>query len=204
MTQIRSYRRVFDLERRVYSVDRLRLNPSGVPVRGIVYFLALVAGLLAGARIPLLGAVLGLPPWYLRDLLLPALAAAVMTLIRVEGRTFHHASYSLLRFACAPRRVVGGSRPCGPRRWYPDDVLAVPDGSEGRFRELRYTGPGAVLLTRVHVLSDRRRRMRLPGDRRAALTVRPGAPADGGHRPEVIVLVPGAGLRVRRDRGGRG
>ena len=56
LMEIHSYRRVFDLERRVYSVDRLRLNPSGVPVRGIVYFLAVVAG---GARLlerPVFGA----------------------------------------------------------------------------------------------------------------------------------------------------
>ncbi len=43
MIEIRSYRRVFDLERRIYSVDQLRLNPGGVPVRGVLYFLALLA-----------------------------------------------------------------------------------------------------------------------------------------------------------------
>ena len=69
--EIRSYRRVFDLERRVYSVDRLRLNPSGVPVRGVVYFVAVVAVVLASSSLPLLGTGLGLAPWYLRDLLFP-------------------------------------------------------------------------------------------------------------------------------------
>ena len=34
LMEVRSYRRVFDLERRIYRVDRLRLNPGGVPVRG--------------------------------------------------------------------------------------------------------------------------------------------------------------------------
>ena len=34
--EVRSYRTVFDLERRLYRIDRLRLNPGGVPVRGIV------------------------------------------------------------------------------------------------------------------------------------------------------------------------
>ncbi len=207
MTEIRSYRRVFDLERRVYSVDRLRLNPSGVPVRGVVYFLALVAGLLVDSRLPLLGTVLDLAPWYLRDLLLPALAAAVMALIRVEGRTFHHAAYALLRFACARRRMVGGSRRCGARRWHPHDVLVLPDGSEARFRELRYTGPGAVLLARAHVRPDRSsangRLVRLPGDRRSAVTVRRGPQTDGVSRPQVIMLAAGARLRVRSDRGGR-
>ena len=47
--EIRSYRAVFDLERRIYRIDRLRLNPAGVPVRGIVYFLALLAAI-AGLR----------------------------------------------------------------------------------------------------------------------------------------------------------
>ena len=41
--EVRSYRRVFDLERRIYSIDRMRLNPSGVPLRGVVYFLVLAA-----------------------------------------------------------------------------------------------------------------------------------------------------------------
>ena len=50
--EIRSYRRVFDLERRIYRIDHLRLNPSGVPVRGVVYFLALLAGVLLAARLP--------------------------------------------------------------------------------------------------------------------------------------------------------
>ncbi len=44
MIEIRSYRAVFDLERRIYRVDQLRLNPGGIPVRGVVYFLAILAG----------------------------------------------------------------------------------------------------------------------------------------------------------------
>ncbi len=35
--EVRSYRNVFALERRVYSIDRLRLNPGGVPVLSLVY-----------------------------------------------------------------------------------------------------------------------------------------------------------------------
>ena len=51
MIEIRSFRRVFDLERRVYSVDRFRLNPAGVPVRGILYLLvALLTAIRAATR----------------------------------------------------------------------------------------------------------------------------------------------------------
>ena len=66
--EIRSYRRVFDLERRIYRIDRLRLNPGGVPVRGVVYFLALLLAVLIARRLPLLEIVATLPPWYLGDL----------------------------------------------------------------------------------------------------------------------------------------
>ncbi len=62
--EIRSYRAVFDLERRIYRVDRLRLNPGGVPVRGVVYFLALLATVLVVGRMPGLKTVMGALPWY--------------------------------------------------------------------------------------------------------------------------------------------
>jgi hypothetical protein len=200
VTEIRSYRRVFDLERRVYSVDRLRLNPAGVPVRGVVYFAAVVAAALVCSSLPLLGGALGLVPWYLRDLLLPALSATFMALIRVEGRTFHHAAYALMRFTCARRRLLGGWRGCGPRRWHPPDVLALPDGSGRSFRELRYTGPGAVLLGAPHERRHPARRLRyrrwLPGAAPTTLTVRPAGQECASSTPEVILLAPGTRMRV--------
>ena len=55
MTEIRSFRRVFDLERRIYSIDRLRLNPAGVPVRGVVYLLIALAAMIATSRMPVIG-----------------------------------------------------------------------------------------------------------------------------------------------------
>ncbi len=202
--EIRSYRRVFDLERRVYSVDRWRLNPSGVPVRGVVYFVASVITLLVGAGLPLVGHALDLVPWYLRDLLIPALAATLMALIRVEGRTFHHAAHALLRFGSSRRRLVGGYRPCVTRRWYPHDVLAFPDGSEPRFRRLRYTGPGAVFVAVPHERQGspraRSRGWRLSG-RRDALVVRRGGRDDASAQPQVVLLAAGASLRIDGERG---
>ena len=201
--EIRSYRRVFDLERRVYSVDRVRLNPSGVPVRGVVYFVGSVITLLVGAGLPLLGHALDLVPWYLRDLLLPALAATLMALIRVEGRPFHHAAHSLLRFSASRRRLIGGYRPCVPRRWYPPDVLALPDGSEPRLRRLRYTGPGAVLVAVPH---ERRGPQRARGrgsrvrGRRDSLVVRRSGRNDASPDPQVVLLAAGARLRVDGER----
>lgn len=145
MSEIRSYRSVFDLERRIYRVDRVRLNPSGVPVRGVVYWLAILAVVLVSERVPLFGAVLRAFPWYMRELALPALGAALLSVVRVEGRPFHLAAVALARYAAAPRHLCR-LRPCAApgRRWTPAELLVLPDGSGARLRRLRYTGPGAV------------------------------------------------------------
>ena len=49
-------------------------------------------------------------------------------------------------------------RACGPapgERWHPEEILLLPDGSDGRMRRLRYTGPGAVLVTIAHERVER-------------------------------------------------
>jgi hypothetical protein len=143
--EIRSYRAVFDLERRIYRVDRLRLNPGGVPVRGIVYCLVLLAALAVLGALPLVGAAVRVLPWYVRDLALPGGGAALLTMIRLEGRPFHLAATALLRYAFGPRFLAGLQRAAPPgRRWCPGELLLLPDGSGARPRRLRYTGPGAV------------------------------------------------------------
>jgi hypothetical protein len=196
--EIRSYRRVFDLERRIYRVDRLRLNPGGVPVRGLVYFLAILAGALIAGRLPLLGGAARLLPWYLGDLALPAASAAILTMIRVEGRPFHMAARAVLRYRTEPRRLAGARRCNGPReRWCPEEIVLLPDGSDSRMRRMRYTGPGAVLVSVEHEP--------LPvGPRNPSLTLR-GVPGGGVlDRAQVIALAPGARLTIRSDTGPRG
>ena len=165
--EIRSYRAVFDLERRIYRVDRLRLNPGGVPVRGVVYCLAILACLALAGTLPLLGTAVRALPWYLRDLLLPAGLAALLTLIRVEGRPFHLAAAALLRHLFGPHQLAGllpagrsvsvpasrfgvlrGRFGAAPGQlWRPEELLMLPDGSDQRPRRLRYSGPGAVRMT---------------------------------------------------------
>ena len=154
--EIRSYRAVFDLERRIYRIDRLRLNPAGVPVRGIVYFLVLLAAILIWASVPPLRTLTGALPWYLIYVALPSASAALLTVIRIDGRPAHLAAQALLRHRIEPRRSVGlCARWVGPgtepgARWRPQEILLLPDGSDARMRRLRYTGPGAVLVTVAH------------------------------------------------------
>lgn len=147
MTEIRSFRTVFDLERRIYRIDRLRLNPTGVPVRGVVYFLALAACSLLFARLPLVDVIACAAPWYLREVALPAALAALFTLISIEGRPFHLAAQSLLRFALGPRELSGlRPRHVSDRRLLPAELVFIADGSDARVRRLRYTGPGRVRM----------------------------------------------------------
>jgi hypothetical protein len=199
--EIRSYRRVFDLERRIYRIDRLRLNPGGIPVRGVLYFLAILLAALIVGRLPLLAAVMRALPWYLRDLALPGASAAVLTVIRVEGRPFHLAAHALLRYRGGSRRLTGvepcGSRHCpGPGgRWRMEEILMLPDGSDSRLRRLRYTGPGAVLVTVAHERAGRRWRARA-----ALILCAPPARERGARsRGQVIALAAGGRLLVRAD-----
>jgi hypothetical protein len=195
--EIRSYRTVFDLERRIYRVDRLRLNPGGIPVRGVVYCLAILGGLALAGALPLLGVAVRALPWYLRDLLLPAGGAALLTMIRVEGRPFHLAAAALVRHALGPRQLAGLRSGASPAVWRPGELLVLPDGSDPGLRGLRYIGPGAVLVRVAHERSTRApgvlgRLIRRP---HVGLREPPGPrrPASG----QVIALERGVRLRVR-------
>ncbi len=200
--EIRSYRAVFDLERRIYRVDRLRLNPGGVPVRGIVYFLALLAAMLLCASVPPLRAAAKALPWYLLYLALPGASAALLTVIAIDGRPAHLAAQALLRQRIAPRESVGlrvvarraGSGAQPGSSWRPPEILMLPDGSDARLRSLRYTGPGAVLVSVAH------ERVEVPAlaRTRARLTIRELADRPRPARGQVIALAAGARLRTVR------
>ncbi|MHB1469213.1 MAG: hypothetical protein ACYCU0_13955 [Solirubrobacteraceae bacterium] len=195
---IRSYRAVFELERRIYRIDRLRLNPGGVPIRGILYFLTLAVGALLLSALPLLGAIARALPWYMRAIALPGAGACMLAVLRIDGRPFHLAALSLLREARRPRRLDGaGRRLEQDRAWRPAPLLCLPDGSEARMRRLSYKGPGTVLVFAAH---ERAERVAHAGARAR------GAPAlmlrelSGGRlpRPSAIVLHGSTRLRVRR------
>ena len=196
MTEIRSYRRVFDLERRVYSIDSLRLNPGGVPVRGIVYMLALLACALLAAQLPLIGLVAQAVPWYLRDLALPMASASVLSLLRVDGRTFHLTARSLVLYWAGPRQLIRLQRSPPPRSvWRPEPIVLLPDGSDHRMRRLRFSGPGAVLVTCEHERVPTRA-MGVGGGRANDLLVRASGACGSLAEGEVIVLPSRARLLV--------
>jgi hypothetical protein len=200
--EVRSYRRVFDLERRIYSIDRLRLNPGGVPVRAVLYFLAILSTSVIGTGLPLVGFLVRDVPWLLRDIAWPAAAAAVLSAIRIEGRVFHLATQALVRYWLGSRHLAG-TRRCRPlgARWRSGEILMLPDGSDARLRRVRYTGPGAVLVAVAH--ERRGRAVELGASGRARWGIRSvlslAEPVDASPLDErqVISLGPGARMRVR-------
>jgi hypothetical protein len=200
------------LERRIYRVDRLRLNPNGLPVRGLVYFLAILAIVLIAASLPLIGLCSRVLPWYLRDLALPAGSAALLTMIRLEGRPFHLAVRALLRYGIAPRYLAGTRRCRAPGwRWCPAEILMLPDGSDGRLRGMSYTGPGTVLVRAAHERTESSTGAVGRLGRRPRLTLRGLPERRTPARGQVIALAAGVRLRVRstvltpaRERAGRG
>jgi hypothetical protein len=183
MIEVRSYRRVFDLERRIYTVDRLRLNPGGVPVRGVLYFLWMLVTAVLLTGLPVIGAPLRAMPWFIRDLLGPGCVATALSIVRVDGRTFHLAARSLLGFRLQPRELDGlGSSSSFGKRWAPDEITMLPDGSDSCLRRLRYRGPGAVLVMvehRLDVAGGLRTRLRPRGSVRLSALEATPAHVDG-------------------------
>lgn len=151
--EVRSYGRVFDLERRIYRVDSLRLNPGGIPVRGVVYVLAVMAIVLVASRVPFAAWATRTLPWFARYLAIPGLTGALLAIVRIEGRPFHLAAFALLRHR------IGLPAPAGVRparrqladgvRWSPPPLLMLADGCDAP-RRVRYTGPGALLVSVAH------------------------------------------------------
>lgn len=197
--ELRSYRRVFDLERRIYRVDQFRLNPAGIPVRGVVYLLSILVAVLFVGQLPVIGPIVSGVPWFLGYLALPGLVAALLTVVRIEGRPFHLAARALLR-----QRAGGsgdGLRVARERlrfkragHWSPPPILVLPDGCDCS-RRLRYTGPGALLVTVAHerkASSGPLVRLGLRSDVRVRRVASAERPASGA----VIMLDRGARLTV--------
>src|ERR1700754_1601650 len=100
---IRSYRRVFQVDRRVYRVDRWALPvPGGVPLRAVGYFAAALVLIVAlGDLVSFLS-----PP--LRFVVAPLAIAGRGTQAAPEGRTAHRFAWDWLRFKLRAHRRSAG------------------------------------------------------------------------------------------------
>ncbi|HEY1833808.1 MAG TPA: hypothetical protein VGG08_05170, partial [Solirubrobacteraceae bacterium] len=172
----------------IYAIDRLRLNPGGVPVRAVVYVLVAALAMLVLRRIPLIGAVIQIVPWFVWDLALPLFVGAAFSQFSIDGRPFHLAALSCLSFCFGPRELAG-MRPVvtAASRWDPHDVVLIPEGSEARMRSFVYRGPGLVSVVVHGSLTEirERRRLRFLGSSRPArreLVVSGADPSGAGVR----------------------
>jgi hypothetical protein len=145
--QLRGYRRVFRIERRLFRFDRWRIPyPHGVPLRGIGYFLILELTAFALSRLPVLGAMLALPSPVVPFLGLPAAGAFLLMQGRIDGRPPHHVLGSLLHFSLSPRCLAGLS-PCprpGEVVMPVTDLTVAYDGRESFPVGGRIRGPAKV------------------------------------------------------------
>jgi hypothetical protein len=198
--EIRSYRRVFDLERRIYRIDQLRLNPSGIPVRAVVYFLAIVAIAIAATRAPVIAAAAAPVPWYVRDLVAPALLAWLLAAVRIDGRPFHVAAHAFVARWDTPHGIATVRRrdPVDAwLRWRPPPLLMLADGSDHRLRSVNYRGPGAARVTACHAYNANERGVARRLRRHPIVLVRSARAQDTGVCAQVIVLGRRAEVRIR-------
>jgi hypothetical protein len=149
--EVPSFGSVTDFERRLYRIDRIRLNPSGVPFRGLLYLACCEALIWMLAALPPFSLVLDVLPWYFQFLGVPIGLAYIFTVAKLEGRFFHRAIGPILRHRLGAKHLTGFT-PTTPirHRWTPEQLICMPDGSDGRLRRLRYHGPGHLLIRPAH------------------------------------------------------
>ncbi len=195
---IHSYRTVFDIERRIYRIDRVRLNPAGVPLRGVLYCAMLFTCAVVLAHAPLAGELVRLVPWYMRDLLAPLGGSGLLVLVRVEGRPAHLAVWALVRYARGPHHTVGlgGDRRIQVR-WCPPALVVLPDGSDGRLRRLHCKGPGVVRVAPAHERAERELGVLARLTHRPQLVIHELADHHAPRQPQPIWLTSRTSLRVR-------
>jgi hypothetical protein len=142
--EIRSFRVVFALERRIHHIDRWRIPvPYGLPVRALAYGLAALAVTVLAGRLPALGALVAFIPAPLRFVVLPGAAGFALSRVRVDGRPAHGFLLASARYRFAPR-YISAFRPAAP----PGTVLRIaepvafaPDEHSRRLRRGRIRGP---------------------------------------------------------------
>src|SRR5215211_1790932 len=106
---IRSYRRVFEVDRRIYRIDRWALPvPGGVPLRAAGYFVATLLAVILAGSLPAVGAVVAGVSAPLRFAVVPLAVAVLGTQVAPDGRVAHRFAWDWLRLRLRARRRCGG------------------------------------------------------------------------------------------------
>jgi hypothetical protein len=185
---IRSYRRVFEVDRRIYRVDRWALPvPGGVPLRGLAYFAATICLVVVLGALPVTGELVAVLTAPLRYVVLPLAVAVLGTQAAPDGRTAHRFARDWLRLRLrARRRSAGRVVPLEgePVPWH--GVLAARwDAHSARLHRARVRGPAMVAFSGPVEFRDRPR---------GRLHARPRAAGEGA---QTVVIGGGQVLEVR-------
>src|SRR3954453_15468281 len=183
---IRSYRRVFEVDRRIYRVDRWALPvPGGVPLRAVGYFAAMLLLVIFLGALPATGELVGAVSAPLRFVVIPLAVAVLGTQAAPDGRAAHRFAADWLRLRWRARRQSVGRRVAledEPVAWHGE--LAVRwDGDGAELHHGRVRGPARVIFAVPVKLRQRG----------GGLVARPGEGAAG----DAVVLCPGVELEVR-------
>jgi hypothetical protein len=182
--EIRSFRVVFALERRIHRVDRFRIPlPYGLPVRAAVYALVALALIVLAGRLPAVGELIAVLPAPLRFVALPAAIGFVLSRARVDGRPAHRFLVSYARHRRAPRYISAFRRidPPGQAVRFTEPITFVSDWR-------RVVGPARLRLSEPAELEERR------GG--AQLVIRPAA-GEVLRRPRLLNVDRGAEVIFR-------
>jgi hypothetical protein len=167
--QVRSFRVVFQLERRIHKIDRWRLPvPHGVTLQGVAYAAGALLVVVLLTNVPLVGRALGLLAPPLRLVILPVATAYLLTRWRADGRPAHAAVVAWVRHATSPQRLSGFRSAGSPTHVVSlGEVALVPDDRYARYRRAVVVGPVRLILRYPARARARARRLRL---RQAATT----------------------------------
>lgn len=146
---IRSYALCFSHERRIHQIDRWRIPvPYGIPLRGIAYATLALLCVLMLARVPVIGAALGLLHPALRLVIVPVGVAYALCGLRFDGRPAHAAALAWLRYRAHPKRVAACRAIAAPGPVAFADVAIAGDERSADYRPGVLHGPAEVLLRR--------------------------------------------------------
>jgi len=189
---LRSYRRVFRIERRLYRIEDWRLPlPGGVPLRAVAYFFVAELCVLVLAQLPGTGQALSLLPVEWRYGILPIGCAMAGWWASPDGRPAHRFAVTWLRMQVRRRRRRAGRavRAEGERLELADGLAVRSSGPGSRLVRARVRGPGRLELAEPLVLRSRR------GLRGRRLELRP--PGSRGEPVDHVVLEEDQTLEVR-------
>jgi hypothetical protein len=145
---IRSFRVVFQLERRIHKIDRWRVPvPYGIPLRGVAYAATALLVVMVLGRLPLTRDALAVLPPPVRFVVLPVALAYLLDQVRVDGRPAHSVAGAWVRLATSPRRLTSFRTAAQPDSQATfGDLTLVSDERSARYRRARIDGPARVLL----------------------------------------------------------